>query len=356
MAGTPRIDVRGLGVRVVLSPTPQLWEVPTVSESMVLVGLDVHQAQTVAAVLDQGTGELRVERLRGEPARVVPVFLEELDRPVAAVYEAGPTGFALVRVAEQRGLDVRVVAPGSIPRAPGDRVKTDRRDAKRLVRLFAAGELSYAFVPSETDERFRDLVRCIEDARKDLMRARHRLSKFLLRRGHRFPCKAWTQPHEKWLCKLRFEDTVSQATFTDYLCAVQGLVQRRRTLIDALQQAAVVSSHAETVARLRCFRGIDTLTAAGLCAEVGDFHRFAKPALLSGFLGVVPCEYTSDEKRTQGVSQDLCRHERTGVSWLHRSCDTPVFDPAFPGRNTPPSASLVSSRYACRGWNPNPPL
>jgi len=97
------------------------------SESMALVGLDVHQAQTVAAVLDPSTGELRVERLRGEPASVVPVFLEELDRPVAAVYEAGPTGFALARVAETRGLDVRVVAPGSIPKAPGDRVKTDRR-------------------------------------------------------------------------------------------------------------------------------------------------------------------------------------------------------------------------------------
>ncbi len=127
LAGTPRIGVRGLGVGVVLAPTPLLWEVPTMMESMALVGLDVHQAQTVAAVLDPGTGELRVERLRGEPAKVVPVFLEELDRPVAAVYEAGPTGFALARVAEERGLDVRVVAPGSIPRAPGDRVKTDRR-------------------------------------------------------------------------------------------------------------------------------------------------------------------------------------------------------------------------------------
>jgi transposase len=300
LAGTPRIDVRGLGVRVVLAPTPQLWEVPTMSESMALVGLDVHQAQTVAAVLDASTGELLVQRLRGEPARVVPVFLEELDRPVAAVYEAGPTGFALARVAEERGLDVRVVAPGSIPRAPGDRVKTDRRDAKRLVRLFAAGELGFAFVPSETDECFRDLVRCIEDARKDLMRCRHRLSKFLLRRGHRFTHKAWTQPHEQWLGKLSFEDAVSRATFVDYLCAVQGLVQRRRVLIDALEAAAPESSHAQTVARLRCFRGIDTLTAAGLCAEVGDFHRFAKPALLSGFLGVVPSEYTSDEKRTQG--------------------------------------------------------
>ena len=270
------------------------------SESMALVGLDVHQAQTVAAVLDPVTGELRVQRLRGEPSGVVPVFLEELDRPVRAVYEAGPTGFALARVAEQRGLDVRVVAPGSIPRAPGDRVKTDRRDAKRLVRLFAAGELSFAFVPSEADERFRDLVRCIEDARKDLMRSRHRLSKFLLRRGVRFPGKAWTQPHERWLGKLHFDDALSQAMFVDYLCAVQALVQRRRALIVVLEEAVPQSSHAETVGRLRCFRGIDTLTAAGLCAEVGDFTRFAKPALLSGFLGVVPSEYTSDEKRVQG--------------------------------------------------------
>ena len=226
LAGTPRIDVRGLGVRVVLAPTPQLWEVPTMSESMALVGLDVHQAQTVAALLDPSTGELRVERLRGEPARVVPVFLEELDRPVAAVYEAGPTGFTLARVAEQRGLDIRVVAPGSIPRAPGDRVKTDRRDAKRLVRLFAAGELGFAFVPSEADERFRDLVRCIDDARKDLMRARHRLSKFLLRRGERFRGCAWTQTHERWLRSLSFDDALTRATFIDYWCAVQALVVR----------------------------------------------------------------------------------------------------------------------------------
>ena len=169
------------------------------SESMALVGLDVHQAQSVAAVLDPSSGELRVERLRGAPAVVVPVFLEALGRPVRAVYEAGPTGFALARAAAARGLDLRVIAPGSIPRAPGDRVKTDRRDAKRLVRLFAAGELSFAFVPSEADERFRDLVRCIDDARKDLMRSRHRLSKFLLRRGLRFPGRAWTQPHERWL-------------------------------------------------------------------------------------------------------------------------------------------------------------
>jgi transposase len=267
---------------------------------MALVGLDVHQAQSVAAVLDPVSGELRVERLRGEPAVVVPAFLEGLGRLVRAVYEAGPTGFALARAAAARGLDLRVVSPGSIPKAPGDRVKTDRRDAKRIVRLFAAGELSFSFVPSEEEERFRDLVRCIDDARKDLMRSRHRLSKFLLRHGLRFPGRAWTQPHGRWLRGLAFEDPLSRVTFIDYCAAVEGLVQRRQALIGVLEEAAPVSSHAPVIARLRCFRGIDTLSAAGLCAEVGSFERFAKPSLLSGFLGIVPSEYTSSEKRVQG--------------------------------------------------------
>jgi transposase len=207
----------------------------------------------------------------------------------------------LARAATARGLDLRPVARGSIPRSPGDRVKTDRRDAKRLVRLFAAGELTFAFVPSEADERFRDLVRCIDDARKDLMRSRHRLSKFLLRRGMRFPGRPWTQPHERWLRTRRFEDAISQATFIDYCCAVDALVQRRRLLIGVLEEAVPVSSHAEAIARLRCFRGIDTLSAAGLCAEVGRFDRFAKPPLLSGFLGIVPSEYSSDSRRVQGA-------------------------------------------------------
>jgi transposase len=179
-------------------------------------------------------------------------------------------------------------------------VKTDRRDAKRLVRLLAAGELSFSFVPSEPDEHFRDVVRCVEDARKDLMRARHRLSKFLLRRGVHPPCKAWTWEHERWLAKQSFDEELSQAVFLDYLSAVQSLTQRRQALIGVLEGAVAHSSHAHAVERLRCFRGIDTLTAAGLCAEVGNFDRFPKPSLLSGFLGVVPSEYTSDSKRFQG--------------------------------------------------------
>jgi transposase len=133
---------------------------------------------------DPDTGELSVSRLRIAPVEAVS-FLEGLGPEVRAVYEAGPSGFGLARAARERGIDVRVVAPGSIPKRSGDRVKTDRRDAIRLVRLLAAGELSLAFVPGVEDERFRDLVRAIEDARGDPMRARHRLGKFLLRHGGR---------------------------------------------------------------------------------------------------------------------------------------------------------------------------
>jgi transposase len=269
-------------------------------KGMSLVGLDVHARQTHAAVFVPETGELRVSVLRMAPIEVVG-FLVGLG-PLRAVYEAGPTGFGLARAARERGLDVRVAAPGSIPKGPGDRVKTDRRDAVRLVRLLAAGELSFAFVPSLADEHFRDLVRAIEDVRGDLMRSRHRLGKFLLRRGERYPGpgSTWTLKHLAWLRALRFEDPCSQATLADYLAAVELLMGRRKSLIGALERAIPESSHVQTIARLRCFRGIDTLSAAGLSAEIGSFKRFPKPPLLSGFLGIVPSERTSDTKRRQG--------------------------------------------------------
>lgn len=265
-----------------------------------LVGLDVHARQTHAAVLDLASGELRVCRVRLAPEEVVS-FLASLPAPVLAVYEAGPTGFGLARVARQRGIDVRVAAPGSIPKGPGDRVKTDRRDAIRLVRLLAAGELHFAFVPSVEDEAFRDLIRCIEDARGDLMRARHRLSKFVLRRGARYEDgRAWTHGHLRWLGTLGFEDPCSRAAFADYLASVELLAGRRATLLEVLEAQIADCSHAPVIAHLRCFRGIDSLSAAGLCAEVGSFARFPRPALVSGFLGIVPSEWTSDTKRRQG--------------------------------------------------------
>src|SRR5919204_2327468 len=178
-----------------------------------LVGLDVHVRQTHAAVLDPATGQLGVSKLRMPPVEVVG-FLEGLGPGVRAVYEAGPTGFGLARAARERGIDVRVAAPGAIPRGSGDRVKTDRRDAIRLARLLAAGELGFAFVPTVADEAFRDLVRAIEDVRGDLMRARHRLGKFLLRGGPRYPgpYRAWTAAHGAWPGRPPFEGARPAAT------------------------------------------------------------------------------------------------------------------------------------------------
>jgi transposase len=270
------------------------------SQSISAVGLDVHAEQTCVCVLNQATGELQKARLRLRPLQVVD-YLETLG-PIRAVYESGPTGLGLARKAAERGLDVRGCPPGWVPRKPTDRVKTDFRDAGRLARLLAAGELTFARVPAVEEQRFRDLLRAREDIRHDLMRARHRLSKMLLRRDIRYPRKggAWTRDHMDWLRALSFDDPASRATFADYLAAVEQLLQRRGALDRAIAELWPQSPYADTIARLRCFRGIDSLSAAGICAEGGDLGRFAGPKLLCGSLGIVPSEWTSGEERRQG--------------------------------------------------------
>jgi len=270
------------------------------ANSMRFVGLDVHAHQTCLVSLDRETGELRKARLHTPPLGVLG-HLHALE-PMRAVYEAGPTGLGLARAAAAEGLDVRICTSGSALRKPTDRVKTDLRDAERLARLLAAGELTFARIPTLAEECFRDVVRAREDIRRDLMRARHRLSKFLLRREVRFPGKgrAWTRAHMDWLRALRFEDAASGAVLCDYLAAVELLLQRRSTTDEAIERLWPESPYAATIARLRSFRGIDTLTAAGLCVEVGDFHRFRKPRLLFGYLGIVPSEWTTGEQRRQG--------------------------------------------------------
>lgn len=270
-------------------------------ETMPRAGLDVHARQSHLFAFDPTSGEVERRRISGPPEQTL-AHLERLGPNLVAVYEAGPTGFGLARAARERGIDLRIAAPGMIPRGSSDRVKTDARDAERLARLLAAGELSFVWVPTIAEERFRDLIRCREDLRGDLMRARHRLSKFCLRHDLRFGGAGnnWTQSHHRWLRLLDFEDRASRATFGDYLAAIEALSERRRTLDGAIAELAAESPYAEPIARLRCFRGIDTLSAAGICAEVGCFDRFAHPRYLAGHLGIVPSERTSDEKRRQG--------------------------------------------------------
>ena len=239
------------------------------------VGLDVHASQTTVAVLDRDSGELTRARLRGSPEQVVVEFLSGFDGRVIATYEAGPTGMKLARVARERGIEMRVCAPGLIPRKPTDRIKTDARDAERLVRQLAAGGLSFVRVPTEEEEALRDLVRAREDVRQDLSRARHRLSKMLLRRGLRYEAgKAWSERHIDWVVRLKFDDLASRIVVGEYVNAVQQLDQRRKDLEATIEELLPSAPFAQTAYRLRCFRGLATLSAVGLCCEVGDFTRF----------------------------------------------------------------------------------
>jgi transposase len=291
--------------------------------SMRRVGLDVHAKETTAVMLDAVSGELLVRRIAGRPDRVLE-WLEALERPFQAVYEAGPTGYGLARRAAERGLDVVVCSPAHIPKRPGGRVKTDRRDAERLARLLLAGELRTVRVPEPAEEQLRDVVRSREDLRVDLMRCRHRISKFLLRRELYYPQSggAWTVQHRDWLSTLRFDDEASTLVFVDTLHAHDSLVARRDHLERALGELAERSRWAPTIARLRCLRGIDTLSAIGLVAEIGDFHRFSHPAKLAGFLGLVPSEDTSGEQRRQGsITKAGSKHARrlpVEAAWHYR--------------------------------------
>jgi transposase len=297
--------------------------VPTMAQAKTFVALDVHVSGTVAAVIDRDSGELRRRRLSGRASEVAE-FVAGLEGPVRATYEAGPTGFALARRLEAAGVDCLVCAPGLIPRGPSDRVKTDQRDAERLVRLLMAGELHRVTVPCVEAESLRDLVRAREDLRGDLMSARHRVAKLLLRHDVHFdgPERNWTQAHLRWLSTVRFEQAGTQAAFEDYVGAVEAGLVRRSQLERQIAEQLPESPWAQTAKRLMCLRGIDTLTAAGLCAEIGDFGRFGHPEQLMSYLGVVPSERSSGTRRRQGsITKSGSQHARrllVEAAWHYR--------------------------------------
>jgi transposase len=273
-----------------------------VTATMTWVGLDVHARSTHAAAIERDSGELRRARF-GAGSEQVVAWLAGLPQPVQACYEAGPTGYALYRAAEAAGVRVDVVAPSKTPRAPGDRIKSDRKDAELLVRLLMAGSLTPVAVPSPTFEAARDLARAREQLRADLARVRHRVSKLLLRQGRVYERGAgtWTQQHRRWLAAQRFDSAPTELAYLDYLAAIDGLVARRAALDERLSRIAHDDELWPTVARLRCFRGIETLSALALCLEIGDFSRFRRPAQLAAWLGLVPSPHQSGESETRGA-------------------------------------------------------
>jgi transposase len=262
--------------------------------------LDVHAAKIVAAVLDAETGELQTFAMGGESAGAAG-FCAGLTGPVRVAYEAGPTGYGLARELSKRRVECVVAAPSKIPRAAGDRVKTDRRDAELLARLLLAGKLHPVRVPGDEEEALRDLVRAREAVRVDLMRCRHRLSKLLLRHGIRFDDgRAWTERHRQWLATITLQWPAAQATLLDARGAIDALCHRREQLEQGIIAMIPDSPWQVQIGRLRCLRGIDTLTAVGLCAEIGDFERFARAGQLMSYVGLVPCENTTGQQRRLG--------------------------------------------------------
>src|SRR4051794_16931457 len=268
---------------------------------MTWVGLDVHARSTHGAAINSLTGELERARLGGGAAPVIE-WLTGLRGPVCAAYEAEPTGFGLARAAEAAGIAMQVVAPGKTPGAATDRVKTDRKDAELLARLSLAGQLSPVFVPDAWIESVRHLARRREQVRADVMRARHRISKLLLVEGRVYAePTTWNVRHRQWLAGQQFAHEPTELVFVDLLAALDGLVARRDALEERLSRLAQDDRLWPTIARLRAFRGVDTLTALTVHLELGgDWQRFSSPRQLGGWLGLTPSLSQSGQSSTSG--------------------------------------------------------
>ena len=293
------------------------------------IGLDVHARSVRAAVLDTITGEVIEVKLPAANNVVVDwvVRLAEAHGPAAAAYEAGPTGFGLARKLDAAGVRCTIAAPSKIIRPAGDRVKTDARDALLLARLLRMDELVAVRVPTEAEEAARDLVRARDDARTDLLAARHRLSKLLLRRGIVYDGDTWTGAHDAWLRRMRREGlddagTGTLAAFDAGYDTVTQILTRRNRLNRDITVMAGSSAFTDVTNRLCCLRGISMLTGFGLAVEIGDWHRFTG-STIAAYLGLVPSEHSSGGSRNLGpITKTGNTHARRlliEAAWHHKA-------------------------------------
>lgn len=279
------------------------------------VGIDAHKKDLFVAML-MGTHAAPVTWTVPNEPHAVRRLVRKLERdapgPVRACYEAGPCGYALQRQMTTARVSCQVIAPTLVPRKPGERVKTNRRDARKLVELLRAGLLTEVRPPTPEDEAVRDLCRARDDAREDLQRCRHRLGKLLLRRGLHYSGRNWTRAHRHWIDGLVWTQKAERVVVEDYLLAINHLEARLIELDTRLTDIAQTAPYREPVGWLRCFRGIDTLTAILILAELHDFRRFESPRALMAYLGLVPGEDSSGDKHRRG------RITRTGNALVRR--------------------------------------
>ena len=297
------------------------------NEDITWVGMDTHKASIVVAAQIPGREGLLEWTVVNE-AQAVRRFAKKLLRlapgEVRCCYEAGPCGFVLKRQLEKAGPIVcEVIAPSLVPRKPGEHIKTDKRDARKLVEYFRSGLLTEVQPPTEAEENVRDLCRCRDDLRDDQMRARHRMSKWLLKRGITYgQGQTWRARHMDWLRALRFDDAIEQAVFEDYLQGIEQIAERMKHLDAQLEQVAQLPQYSAAVAALRCFHGIDTVSAVIWVAELYAFERFGSPRGLMSFLGLVPSEDSSGDRTKRGgitkAGNTLVRRIMVEAAWHYR--------------------------------------
>lgn len=289
------------------------------------VGMDVHKATVSVAVADAGGGDVRDVGTVAHDLRAIEKVLQKLGPATQThvVYEAGPTGYGLHRWLIEQGYQAHVIAPSLIPRKVGDRVKTDRRDARMLARLARAGELTSITVPDAADEAIRDLTRAREDALAARHAARQQLQGFLLRLGMPYSGKTrWTKAHQRWLATLKLPHPAQQIVFTEYCQAVERADQYLDRLSQALGDALPSWRWHAVVRALMSMRGLDVVAASTIIAEIGDVRRFEHPRQLMSYLGLVPSEHSSGPRiRKGGITKTGNAHARrmlVEAAWSYR--------------------------------------
>jgi transposase len=290
------------------------------------IGLDVHKDSIAVAIAPQNSTEVRRYGIIGGTLDAVDKLLKKLSQPeleLRFVYEAGPCGFVIYRHLRSKGIHCDLVCPSLIPKRASDRVKTDRRDADQLARLYRAGELTAIRVPDQEDEAIRDLIRGRAAAVRDQRQARNRLKGFLLRLGFRYTARAsWNDAHKRYLSGLLMPRPAQQIVFQEYIHAIDDAAERVTRLTQAVEDALAGWKWEPVVRALMALRGIQVLSGMTLIAEAGDLSRFGDPRSLMHFFGLTPSEHSSGTRRVQGgitkAGNAHCRHIMTEAAWHYR--------------------------------------